>query len=110
MTGDRQLGDNHTESTTMVSNSTQPIISEDWAKVAFTGAVTCSSIGIIVNALTIYVIWARKSIRNQSLAPLLFFLAISDFLLSSIGVPIQAARYIKYEWPLPPVSRQQIFI
>ena len=90
--------------------SPEIIIKEDWAKVGFAAAVICSIIGIIVNALTIYVIWARKSIRNQSLAPLLFFLAISDFLLSSIGVPIQAARYIKYEWPLPPVSRQQIFI
>ena len=79
-------------------------INKDWAKVGATGAVTCSIIGIIVNSLTIYVIWARKSIRQQSLAPLLLLLAISDFLLSSIGVPIQAARYINSEWPLPIVS------
>ena len=80
------------------------IINEDWAKVGATGAITCSIIGIIVNLLTIYVIWARQSIRKQSLAPLLLLLAISDFLLSSIGVPIQAARYINSEWSLPEVS------
>ena len=85
----------------------QPIIREDWAKVGFAAAVICSIIGIIVNALTIYVIWARKSVRNQSLAPLLLLLAISDFLLSSVGVPIQAARYNNYKWPLPEVSRLQ---
>ena len=54
-----------------------------------------------MNVTTIYVIWARRSVRSKSIAPLLCSLAVSDLLRSSIGISIQAARFGKMQWPLP---------
>ena len=52
-------------------------------------------LGVTFNALTIYVINARKSLQKTTIASLLFAIAISQFLYSAIGLPIEVARFAK---------------
>ena len=52
-------------------------------------------LGVTFNALTIYVINARKSLQKTTIASLIFAIAISQFLYSAIGLPIEVARFAK---------------
>ena len=58
-------------------------------------------IGILVNGITLYVIYSRKSVQNQSITPMITYFTVSNLLFCTFGVPIQAARYHAREWPLP---------
>ena len=76
-------------------------ISPQWSTVAFIGLVIVSFIGIIVNGSTLIVIFKQKSrsLNNKSIIPAIFFLSLSDFLICSFTLPIQAARFYLRHWP-----------
>ena len=76
-------------------------ISPQWSTVAFIGLVIVSFIGIIVNGSTLIVIFKQKSrsLNNKSIIPAIFFLSLSDFLICSFTLPIQAARFNLRQWP-----------
>ena len=75
-------------------------INEKWSSVAFIGLVIVSCIGIIVNGLTMFVILSRRYLKNKSsIIPAIFFLSLSDFLICSFTLPIQAARFNLRDWP-----------
>ena len=65
----------------------------EWAGVASGFAVVCIMLGFTTNIMTIYTIWARKSIRSQSVVHLILYLSASDLALSLFVVPVQASRY-----------------
>ena len=65
----------------------------EWAGVASGFAVVCIMLGFTTNIMTIYTIWARKSIRTQSIVPLILFLSLSDLALCLFRLPIQAVRF-----------------
>ena len=65
----------------------------EWAGVASGFAVVCIMLGVTTNIMTIYTIWARKSIRTQSIVPLILFLSLSDLVLCLFRLPIQAVRF-----------------
>ena len=77
------------------------IIDETWSRVAFFGASFCSTLGFIVNVLTIVVIFKQKEIQELSISPLIFYLTFSNLMLSMGGLSVQAARFYLREWPLP---------
>ena len=77
------------------------IIDETWSRVAFFGASFCSTLGFIVNILTIVVIFKQKEIQELSISPLIFYLTFSNLMLSMGGLSVQAARFYLREWPLP---------
>ena len=62
---------------------------------ASVSAAICVLLGVTFNALTIYVINARKSLQKTTIASLIFAIAISQFLYSAIGLPIEVARFAK---------------
>ena len=53
------------------------------------GAITCSLMGIMSNGLTMWVIFKNSNIQGHLTSPLLFLMCFSNFLFSSIGLPIK---------------------
>ena len=84
-----------------MNNTTALLINEKWSNVAFVGALLCSIIGILVNGITLYVIYCRKSVQSQSITPMITYFTLSNLIFFTFGIPIQAARYHAREWPLP---------
>ena len=64
---------------------------------ASVSAAICVLLGVTFNALTIYVINARKSLQKTTIASLLFAIAISQFLYSAIGLPYEVVRFAKMD-------------
>ena len=75
-------------------------IDKKWSNVAFIGLVIVSCIGIIVNGLTMFVIFRQRCLKNKSsIIPAIFFLSLADFLICSFTLPIQSARFNLQKWP-----------
>ena len=74
-------------------------INKDWSNVALVGLVFSSIIGIIVNGVTLYIIFKRTGLRQQSIFPSIFYLTFFDFLICAIVFPVQAHRFNHQEWP-----------
>ena len=47
--------------------------------------------------------------KNVILAPLLFFLAIIDFMACSYGITTQSSKYLLEKWPLRPFESSDLF-
>ena len=75
-------------------------IDGNWSSVMFYGLVIVCFIGIIVNGLSMFVIFRRQCLQNKSsIIPAIFFLSLSDFLICSFILPIQTARFHWRKWP-----------
>ena len=74
-------------------------INKDWSNVALAGLVFSSIIGIIVNGVTLYIIFKRTGLRQQSIFPSIFYLTFFNFLFCAIVLPVQAYRFNYREWP-----------
>ena len=71
-----------------------------WSGAMFYGLVIVTFIGIIVNGLSMFVIFRRQCLQNKSsIIPAIFFLSLSDFLICSFVLPIQTARFHWRKWP-----------
>jgi len=61
---------------------------------ACSSAIILAIIGSVVNGTTCFVILHRRSLRLfHPIAPLLFYLAISDFILCFLCLPVLAIRF-----------------
>ena len=75
-------------------------IDKKWSNVAFIGLVIVSSIGIIVNGLTMFVIFRQRYLKTKSsIIPAIFFLSLADFFICGFTLPIQSARFNLQKWP-----------
>ena len=62
-------------------------------------AMFCSCLGILINTLTVIMLFTQNSIYIHSLTPLMFYLTMSNLLISLVGLPMQASRFYNQEWP-----------
>ena len=72
-----------------------------WSNMACAFAIICSLIGIVSNSINCYVISVRKSIRSQSIVPMIFYLSLSDLAICLFGLPVQASRFSKLSKCVP---------
>ena len=86
-----------TEVTT--DKSPEFIIDDQFSNVVFIISLVSSVIGSLVNAVFLIVIFSQKKVREHALTPLMFYLTISNLLLSLIGLPMQTSRFRYKEWP-----------
>ena len=56
--------------------------------------------GICLNALVIWILLSRRSVRKEYLAPSLLSISITDFIFSAYNLPISASLYLNREHPL----------
>ena len=56
-------------------------------------------IGLVLNVITIIVIWKQKIIRNHALVPLIFFMTLNDLFMCVYGIPVKALQKLQKNWP-----------
>lgn len=57
-------------------------------------------LGISLNALVIWILLSRRSVRKEYLAPSLLSISITDFVFSAYNLPLSAYLYLNREHPL----------
>ena len=63
-------------------------------------ALIIGLIGVISNGLIMWVVLKRSKIRKHLTSPLLFIMCVSNFLFSSIALPIRASTLFARKWTL----------
>ena len=56
-------------------------------------------IGLVLNVITIIVIWKQTIIRNHALVPLIFFMTLNDLFMCVYGIPVKALQKYWTDWP-----------
>ena len=68
-------------------------------KLVYTFGFPIVFIGLVLNVITIIVIWKQKIIRNHALVPLIFFMTLNDLFMCVYGIPVKALQKYLTDWP-----------